>query len=103
MYFKARRSTRNKVGKSQPPSKEPIVIKDTPTEKKEESPSKISITYERGSPKTSIWKERIKLMDSKAVLQEAETSLQETLAKLKETEKLEEKVAEHLQGEGKAK
>lgn len=42
-------------------------------------------------------------MDSKAVLQEAETSLQETLAKLKETEKLEEKAAEQSQGEGKAK
>jgi len=53
MYFKARRSTRIKVGKPQPPPKEPITITDAPTEKKEESPSKISITYERGSPKTS--------------------------------------------------
>lgn len=40
-------------------------------------------------------------MDSKAVLQEAATSLQETLAKLKETEKLEEKVAKQSQGERK--
>lgn len=103
MYFKAKRSTRIKVGKPQPPSKEPIFIEDTPTEKKAESPSKISITYERGSPKTSTWKERIKFMDSKAVLQEAETSLQETLAKLKETEKLKEKAVEQSRWEGKAK
>lgn len=34
MYFKARRSTRIKVGKPQPPSKEPIIIEDAPTEKK---------------------------------------------------------------------
>jgi len=103
MYFKARRSTRIKVGKPQPPSKEPIFIEDTPTEKKEESPSKISITYERGSPKTSTWRERIKFMDSKAVLQEVETSLQETLAKLKEIETLEEKAAKQSTGESKAK
>lgn len=99
----AKRSTRIKVGKPQPPSKEPIVIEDTPTKKKEESPSKISITYERESPKISTWKEKIKLMDSKAVLQEAETSLQENLAKLKETKKLEEKAAKQPQGESKAK
>lgn len=42
-------------------------------------------------------------MDSKAVLQKAETSLQETLAKLKETEKLERKAEEQSQEEGKAK
>lgn len=89
MYFKARRSTGIKVGKPQPPLKEPIFIEDTPTKNKEESPSKIYINYERGSPKTFTWKKRIKLMDSKAVLQEAETSLQETLAKLKETKKME--------------
>ena len=93
MYFKARKSKRIKVGKPQPPSKEPIVIEDSPTKDKEESPSKISITYKRGSPKTSTWKERLKLMDSKVVLQEAETSLHETLTKLKETKKLEEKAA----------
>lgn len=93
MYFKARSSTRIKVGKPSPPPKEPIRIKDEPTERKEESPSKISITYERGSPKTSTWKDRIRLTDTKIVLQEAKTSLQETLTKLKETEKLEEEAA----------
>ena len=40
-------------------------------------------------------------MDSKTALQEADTSLQETLANLKETEKLEEKVAKQSQGEEK--
>ena len=103
MYFKGRRSTKIKVGKPQTPSKEPIIIEDEPIEKKEESPSKISITYERGSPKTSTWKERIKVIDSKVVLQQAQTSLQETLAKLKEIEQLEEKAAEQSQEEGKAK
>jgi len=88
MYFKAQRSTRIKVGKPQPPSKEPIILT------KEEYPSKISITYKRGSPKTSTWKERIKLMDSKVVLQEAQTSLQKTLTNLKETKKLEKKAEE---------
>lgn len=68
MYFKARKSTRIKVGKPQPPSKEPIVIEDSPTKQKEDSSSKISITYEIGSPKTSTWKEKIKSMDSKAAL-----------------------------------
>lgn len=42
-------------------------------------------------------------MDSKVVLQEVQTSLQETLAKLKETKKLEKKVEEKTQEEGKAK
>lgn len=97
MYFKARRSTRIKESKPQPPSKEPIIIEDAPTKKKEETPSKIPITYE------STWKERIELMDSKAVLQEAQTSIQETLAKLKETKQLEKKAAEQSQEEGKAK
>ena len=45
----------------------------------------MSITYEWGSPKTSTWRERVKMMDSKTALQEADMSLQETLAKLKET------------------
>lgn len=90
MYFKSKRSSRIKVGKLQPPPKEPITIMDTLTKKKEESPSKISITYERVSPKTSTWKEKIRLMDTKIVLQEAKTSLQETLSKLKDIEKLEE-------------
>ena len=91
MYFKARRSMRIKAGRPQPQSKEPVVIKDTTAKQKEESPSKITITYERGSPKTFTWRERIQMMDSKTTLQEAGTVLQETLAKLKETEKLEEK------------
>jgi len=60
MYFKAQRSTRIKVGKPHPPSKEPIIIEDAPIVSKEESPSKI--------PKTFTWKEGIKLMDSKVVL-----------------------------------
>lgn len=101
MYFKARRSTRIKVGRPQPQSKEPIVIEDTTPKPKEGSPSKISVTYERGSQKTSTWRERIKTMDSKTALQEAEKSLQETLGKLKETEKLEEKVAKQSQEEEK--
>ena len=91
------------MGKPQPPSKEPIFIEDSHTKKKEESPSSIFTTYERESAKSPTWKERIKLMDSKAVLQEAETSLQETLAKLKETEKLKEKVTEQSKGESMAK
>lgn len=91
------------MGKPEPPSKEPIIIDDAPTITKEESPSKISITYKRGAPKTSTWKERIKLMDSKAVLQEAHTSLQETLAKIKETKKIEKKVEEQTQEEDKVK
>lgn len=53
MYFKAQKSTRIKIEKLQPPSKESIIIEDVPTVTKEGSPSKISITYERGSPKTS--------------------------------------------------
>lgn len=43
------------------------------------------------------------MMDSKTALQEVETSLQETLAKVKEIEKLEEKVAKQSQGEEKSK
>ena len=101
MYFKSRRSTRIKVGRPRPQLKEPIVIEDTTTKPKKESPSKISITYERGSPKTSTWRVRIRMMDSKIALQEAETSLLETLAKLKETEKLEKKAAKSSQGEEK--
>ena len=41
------------------------------------------------------------MMDWKEALQEAETSLQETLANLKDTEKLEEKAAKQSQGEDK--
>ena len=43
------------------------------------------------------------MMDSKIALQEAETTLHETLAKLKETKKLEEKAAKQPQGEEKTK
>lgn len=75
MYFKARKSTRIKAGKPQPPSKEPIIIEDVPTATKEDYPSKTPITYERGSPKTSTWKERIKLVDSNTILHEVQTSL----------------------------
>lgn len=82
------------MGKPQPPSKEPIIIEDVPTATKEESPSKTPITYERGIPKTSTWEERIKLMDSKTILYEVQTSLQETLEKLQEIEKLENKAEE---------
>jgi len=35
MYFKARKSTRIKMGKPQPPSKEPIIIEDVPTATRE--------------------------------------------------------------------
>lgn len=40
------------------------------------------------------------MMDSKTTRQEAEKSLQETLAKLREIEKLDEKVAKQSQVEG---
>jgi hypothetical protein len=50
---------RIKTGKPQPPSSSPITIEDAPTSPKERSPSKISVTYERGSPKTTTWKERM--------------------------------------------
>ena len=93
MYFKARRSMRIKIGRPQPQSKEPITIVDTPATQKEKSPSKASITYEQGSPKTSTERERMKMLDTTASLQDAETVLQETLAKLRETKKLEEKAA----------
>jgi len=59
MYFKARKSTRINKGKPHPPSKEPITIEDSPTAKKEETPSRTPITYERGSPRSSTWRERI--------------------------------------------
>ena len=71
MYFRARKSTRIKIGKPQPPSRERVTIEDSPTTKKEEYPLKTPITYERGSPRSSTWKERIKLQNSKIVLREA--------------------------------
>lgn len=64
MYFRARKSTRIKTGKPQPPSKDPATIEVSPIGKKEESPSKTPITYERESPRSSTWRERIKLQDS---------------------------------------
>jgi len=70
-----RRSVRIKTGRTQPPSKEPITIVDTPTTPKERSPSKAAITYEWGSPKTSTWRERMKMLDTKASLQDAEAIL----------------------------
>ena len=75
LYCKARRSVRIKTGRPQPPSKEPITIVDTPTTQKERSPSKASITYEQGSLKTSTWRERMKMLDTKASLQDVETIL----------------------------
>jgi len=56
MYFKTRKSTTINMGKPQRSSREPIIIEDSHTTKKEESPSKTPITYERGIPKTSTWK-----------------------------------------------
>ena len=43
------------------------------------------------------------MMDPKTALQEAETTLQETLAKLKEIQELEEKTTKQQQGEEKTK
>ena len=80
---------RIKTGKPQPPSSSPIIIDDGLTSPKERSPSKISITYERGSPKTTTWKEILDQLASKARLQDAEAALQETLSRLKETERME--------------
>lgn len=79
MYFKARKITRVKIGKPQPCSIVPITIEDSPNVKGVESPSKTPITYESGTPRSSIWKEKMQLQDPKVVLQEAQTVLQETL------------------------
>ena len=87
MYFKARKSTRIKSGKPQPSSKLPITIEDSPTIKGEESPSKTPITYESGTPRSSIWKEKVQLQDSKTVLKEAQIVLQETWSRLQEAKK----------------
>jgi len=59
MYFKARKSTRIKIGKPQPSSIVPITIEDSPTIKGKESPSKTPITYERGTPRSSTLKEKV--------------------------------------------
>lgn len=89
LYFKARRSVRIKTGRPQPPSSSPITIEDAPTSPSERSPSKISVTYEWGSPKTTTWKERMDRLAAKDRLQDAEAALQETLARLNETERME--------------
>ena len=89
LYFKARRSVRIKTDRPQPQSKDPITIEDTPTSPREKSPSKVSVTYQRGSPKTTTWRERMEGLASKTPLQDAEAILQETLARLKETERME--------------
>ena len=89
LYFKARRSVRIKTGKPQPQSSSPIVIEDTPASPKEKSPSRITVTYEKGSPKKNTWQERLDLLTEKTRLQEAENVLQDTLARLQETEKRE--------------
>ena len=65
------------------------------------TPSKASITYERGSPKTSSWMERMEKLNSEASLQDVEAVLQETLARLKETEQMEERAAKSPQEEEK--
>jgi len=89
LYFKARRSVRIKTGKPQPPSKSPIFIEDAPTSPPERSPSKSPVTYERGSPKKNTWQEKLDLLTEKTRLQEAENVLQETMARLQETERRE--------------
>lgn len=99
LYFKARRSVRIKTGRPQPPSKEPITIVDTPTTLKDRSPSKASITYEWESLKTSTWKEMIEKLNSEASLQDVEAVLQETLARPKEIEKMEERAGKSSQEE----
>jgi len=68
MYFRARKSTRIKTGKPQPSSKVPITIEDSPCAKGKESPSKAPITYERGTPRSSTWKEKVVPHDPKIVL-----------------------------------
>lgn len=93
LYFKARRSLRIKTGRPQSQSKDPITIEDTPTSPRERSPSKVLVTYERGSPKTTTWRERMEGLASKTPLQDAEAILQKTLARLKETERMEGEVA----------
>ena len=75
LYFKARRSFRIKTGRPQPPSSSPITIDETPTSSRERSPSKISVTYERGSPKATTWKERMDRLALTTPLQDAEAVL----------------------------
>jgi len=69
MYFEARKSTRIKTGKPQPSSKVPITIEDSSSAKGKESASRTPITYERGTPRSSTWKEKVVLQDPNIVLQ----------------------------------
>jgi len=71
MYFRARKSTRIKTGKPQPSSKVPITIEDSPSTQGKESPSKAPITYERGTPRSPTWKEKVELQYPKTIVQEA--------------------------------
>ena len=80
LYFKARRSVRIKMGKPQPPSNSQITTGDAPTSPSERSPSKISVTYERGSPKTTTWKGRVDQSASKARPKVKETEKREGAA-----------------------
>jgi len=61
MYFKARKRTRIKTGKPKPSSTVAITIEDSHIVKVEETPSKTPITYERGTPRSSTWKEKVQL------------------------------------------
>ena len=77
LYFEARISARTKTGKPQPPSSSQITTGDAPTSPSERPPSKISVTYERGSPKTTTWKGRLDQSASKAQLKVKETEKRE--------------------------
>jgi len=61
MYFRAKKSTRIKIEKPQPCSKVPIIIEDSPSTQGKESPYKAPITYERGTPRSPIWKGKVEL------------------------------------------
>lgn len=75
LYFKARRSVIIRTDSPQPPSKEPIIIVDTPTIPRDTSPSKAYITYEQGSPKKSSWTARMDKLNSEASVRDAKTVL----------------------------
>ena len=75
MYFRARKSTRIKTGKLQPSSKVPIIIEDSPSSQGKESPPKEPITYDKGTPRSPTWKEKVELHDPKTILQKAQRVL----------------------------
>jgi len=102
MYFRVRKSTRIKTGKPQPSSKVPITIEDSPSAQGKESPSKAPITYERGTPRSPTWKEKVELQDPKTILQEAQTVIQETLSRLQETQQPEKTLEEQPKWKEKA-